>query len=74
MVASTGEVPVETKLAEDNGRKAHAGQLVRMIDVPATEGADLRHADICYRWRGSRYALADKFKLARQHSLWDRRA
>jgi putative DNA primase/helicase len=61
MVASTGEVPVETKLAEDNGRKAHAGQLVRMIDVPATEracGAFDSATD------GDSRALADKFKLA----------
>ena len=61
MVASTGEVPVETKIAEDNGRKAHAGQLVRMIDVPATErafGAFDSAPD------GDSRALADKFKLA----------
>ena len=61
MVASTGEVPVETKIAEDNGRKARAGQLVRMIDVPATErafGAFDRAPD------GDSRAVADKFKLA----------
>ena len=61
MVASTGEVPVETKIAEDNGRKARAGQLVRMIDVPATErafGAFDSAPD------GDSRAVADKFKLA----------
>jgi uncharacterized protein (DUF927 family) len=38
LVISTGEVPVENKLAEDRGRKAKAGQLVRMLDVPADRG------------------------------------
>jgi len=32
---SSGELPVEAKLAEASGRKARAGQLVRLIDVPA---------------------------------------
>lgn len=31
---SSGEVPVETKLAEDKGRRARAGQMVRLLDVP----------------------------------------
>ena len=35
MVLSTGEISVEAKLSEDRGRKARAGQLVRMLDVPA---------------------------------------
>jgi Domain of unknown function (DUF927) len=35
LILSTGEVPIETKLAEDRGRKARAGQLVRMLDIPA---------------------------------------
>jgi uncharacterized protein (DUF927 family) len=35
---SSGEVPIETKLAEDRGRKARAGQLVRMLDIPADRG------------------------------------
>lgn len=35
LILSTGEVPTETKLAEDRGRKARAGQLVRMLDIPA---------------------------------------
>ncbi len=35
LVLSTGEVPTETKLAEDKGRKARAGQLVRLLDIPA---------------------------------------
>jgi putative DNA primase/helicase len=35
MVMSSGEMPVETKLAESGGR-AHAGQLVRAIDIKAS--------------------------------------
>jgi putative DNA primase/helicase len=35
---SSGEVPTETKLAEDRLRKARAGQLVRMLDIPADRG------------------------------------
>jgi putative DNA primase/helicase len=35
---STGEVPTETKLAEERGRKARAGQLVRMLEIPADRG------------------------------------
>jgi len=32
---SSGELPVEAKLGEASGRKARAGQLVRLLDVPA---------------------------------------
>jgi putative DNA primase/helicase len=35
LTLSTGEVPTGTKLAEDRGRKARAGQLVRMLDIQA---------------------------------------
>jgi putative DNA primase/helicase len=35
LTLSTGEPPVGTKLAEDRDRKARAGQLVRMLDIPA---------------------------------------
>ncbi|PZR80851.1 MAG: hypothetical protein DLM68_18775, partial [Hyphomicrobiales bacterium] len=38
LILSTGEVPTETKLAEDRGRKARAGQLVRMLDIQADRG------------------------------------
>lgn len=38
LILSTGEVPTETKLAEDRGRKARSGQLVRMLDIPADRG------------------------------------
>jgi uncharacterized protein (DUF927 family) len=36
---SSGELPVDAKLAESSGRRAHAGQLVRLLDVPAERGA-----------------------------------
>jgi uncharacterized protein (DUF927 family) len=36
---SSGELPVDAKLSETPGRKARAGQLVRLLDVPAARGA-----------------------------------
>jgi putative DNA primase/helicase len=36
---SSGELPVESKLAEASGRRVRAGQLVRLLDVPAERGA-----------------------------------
>jgi uncharacterized protein (DUF927 family) len=36
---SSGELPVDAKLSETPGRKARAGQLVRLLDVPAERGA-----------------------------------
>lgn len=38
LILSTGEIPIATKLAEDRGRKARAGQLVRMLDIPSDRG------------------------------------
>jgi putative DNA primase/helicase len=38
LILSTGEIPIATKLGEDGGRKARAGQLVRMLDIPADRG------------------------------------
>ena len=35
LTISSGEVPVDAKLIEDRGRKTRAGQLVRMLDIPA---------------------------------------
>ncbi|NDB68788.1 MAG: DUF927 domain-containing protein [Methylocystaceae bacterium] len=35
---SSGELPIERKLNEDKGRKAMAGQLVRLLDIPADAG------------------------------------
>jgi putative DNA primase/helicase len=39
LVLSSGELPVDAKLSEAPGRKARAGQLVRLLDVPAERGA-----------------------------------
>jgi uncharacterized protein (DUF927 family) len=38
LVISSGELAIETKLAEDRTRKARAGQLVRMLDIPGDRG------------------------------------
>jgi putative DNA primase/helicase len=35
---SSGELPVDAKVSETPGRKARAGQLVRLLDVPAERG------------------------------------
>ena len=35
---SSGEITVETKLTEDRGKKARAGQLVRLLNIPADRG------------------------------------
>jgi putative DNA primase/helicase len=37
-VLSSGELPVETKIAEDLGRKVRAGQTIRLLDVSADRG------------------------------------
>ena len=39
VVLSSGELPIERKLAEDRGRRAMAGQTVRILDIPADRGA-----------------------------------
>jgi uncharacterized protein (DUF927 family) len=38
LTLSSGELPVDAKLTEDRGRKPRAGQLVRMLDIPADRG------------------------------------
>ncbi len=58
---SSGEIPIDTKLAEDRGRRARAGQLIRLLDIPASRafGAfDLAGRD------GDAAALAKACKLA----------
>ena len=37
-VLSSGELPIETKIAEDYGRKTRAGQTIRLLDIPADRG------------------------------------
>ena len=41
LVLSSGELPIETKLNEDakHGARAHAGQLVRAVDIPSASDA-----------------------------------
>ena len=63
LILSTGEVPTETKLAEDRGRKARAGQLVRMLDIPADRNAGFGAFDHGGQ-DGDAGALAKAFKQA----------
>jgi uncharacterized protein (DUF927 family) len=39
MLVSTGEVPVAAKIEQESGRSAHAGQQVRVLNIPADAGA-----------------------------------
>ncbi len=43
IVISSGEIPLEAKLTEGKG-KARAGQLIRILDVPATGASDLAYS------------------------------
>jgi uncharacterized protein (DUF927 family) len=38
MLTSTGEMPIAAKIEEESGRSAHAGQQVRVLDIPADAG------------------------------------
>jgi uncharacterized protein (DUF927 family) len=38
MVVSSGELTISAKIAEDRGKRAKAGQLVRLLDIPADRG------------------------------------
>ncbi len=60
---SSGELPVDAKLAETPGRKARAGQLVRLLDVPAERGAGFGVFDNGGP-HGDAGALAKSIKLA----------
>ena len=60
---SSGELPVEAKLAEASGRKARAGQLVRLLDVPAERGKGFGVFDNGGP-EGDAAALAKAIKLA----------
>jgi putative DNA primase/helicase len=63
LVVSSGELPTEGKLFEDRGRKARAGQLVRMLDVPADRGFGYGAFDNAGP-DGDAGALAKSFKQA----------
>jgi putative DNA primase/helicase len=61
LVVSSGEVPVDVKMAEDRGKKTRAGHLVRMLNIPAERAFgvfDHRGPD------GDAAALAKQCKLA----------
>ena len=60
---SSGELPVEAKLSEAPGRKARAGQLVRLLDVPGDRGAGFGVFDNGGP-NGDAGALAKSIKLA----------
>jgi putative DNA primase/helicase len=61
LTISSGEVPVDAKMAEDRGRRTRAGQLVRMLDIPAERMCGVfDHAGP----DGDAAALAKRCKLA----------
>lgn len=60
---SSGELPVDAKLAEAPGRRARAGQLVRLLDVPGERGAGFGVFDNGGP-DGDARALAKSIKLA----------
>jgi putative DNA primase/helicase len=60
---SSGELPVAAKLSETPGRKARAGQLVGLLDVPAERGAGFGAFDNGGP-DGDASALAKSIKLA----------
>jgi putative DNA primase/helicase len=60
---SSGESPVDAKLSEAPGRKARAGQLVRLLDIPANRGAGFGVFDDGGR-DGNAADLAKLIKLA----------
>ena len=60
---SSGELTVDAKLAETPGRKARAGQLVRLLDVPADRGVGFGVFDDPGP-DGDAAALAKSIKLA----------
>jgi putative DNA primase/helicase len=58
MTISTGEVPIPQKIAEERGKKARAGQLVRILDINADRGEACGIFDSV----GDSRALADAMK------------
>ena len=63
ILLSNGEVPVGTKIAEEGGRRAYAGQQVRILDIPADlgDGVGIFDAD---GLDGTAGDLADRIKDA----------
>lgn len=76
MFISSGELPTEAKLAEDRGRRARAGQLVRLLDIPAErscgvfddvgdDGDAAKLANACTRAAGAAYGRVGPEFVAR---------
>jgi uncharacterized protein (DUF927 family) len=63
LTLSSGELPVDVKLTEDRGRKPRAGQLVRMLDIPADRGLGFGIFDVAGPDHDA-VALAKRCKLA----------
>ncbi|MGD0186966.1 MAG: DUF927 domain-containing protein [Roseiarcus sp.] len=62
-VLSSGELPLEAKLGEDRGRRARAGQLLRVLDIPADRGLGFGAFDHAGGF-GDAGKLADAIKSA----------
>jgi putative DNA primase/helicase len=67
LLLSTGEMPLGTKLAEDKGRRARGGQMVRLVDVSADRGKGFGAFDHGGA-TGDAAALSDAIKSAAKTS------
>lgn len=67
MLLSTGEIPIATKLAEEKARRARAGQMVRILDIPAERGCGFGAFDHAGP-EGDASKLSKAIKLAAQSS------
>ena len=65
---STGELPMSAKVAEDRGRRARAGQQVRLLDIPADAGRGVGVFDSVGADQDAG-KLADAIKRAAQSSF-----
>jgi putative DNA primase/helicase len=63
MFLSTGEIGLEDKIAEENKARVKAGQLVRLVDIPADAGAGLGLFESLHG-HTSAQAFADAIKSA----------
>lgn len=65
MVISSGEITTAAKLAEERGRRPRAGQMIRLLDVPADRGFGYGVFDNAGP-DADAAALAKRFKVASQ--------
>ena len=72
LTLSSGESRLTAKLMEDRGRKPRAGQLVRMLDIPADRGLGFGVFDFVGAGDDAA-ALAKRCKVAAGYSLRNRR-